>query len=93
MSLKLVRVIRNSLVLCCTLGLGFVIGFFPARFGSEVQGIVFTLVNGLVGFFILVTSVFGNSKKRQGFVRCVVTSTKLFIVSLFSHGKKRKKSQ
>ena len=90
MSLKLVRVVRNSLVLCCTLGLGFVIGFFPAKFGSEVQGIVFTLVNGLAGFFILITSVFGNSKKRQGFVRCIVSSTKLFIESLFSHGKKNK---
>ena len=93
MSLKLVRVIRNSLVLCCTLGLGFIVGFFPAKFGSEVQGIVFTVVNGLAGFFILVTSVFGNSKKRQGFVRCIVSSTKLFIKSLFSHGKQRKKSQ
>ena len=44
----------------------FVVGFFPARIGSDVQGIVFTMVNGLAGFFIFVTSVFGN--KEKGFL-------------------------
>ena len=87
------KAIRNSLVLCCTLGLGFVIGFFPARIGSDVQGIVFTMVNGLAGFFIFVTSVFGNKEKREGFVRCMVLLVKSFRQLTFSKGIKRNKDQ
>ena len=81
LSVKLVKAIRNSIVLCCTLGLGFVVGFFPSRFGNEAQGIVFTIVNGLAGTFILLTSV---NKKKDIFLRAVVTSTKLCAVSIFS---------
>ena len=75
------KAIRNSIILCITLGLGFVIGFFPAKAGSDAQGIIFTIVNGLAGTFILLTSV---NKKREVFVRAVVTSTKLFLSTILS---------
>ena len=77
----MVKAIRNSIVLCCTLGLGFVVGFFPSKFGSEAQGIVFTIVNGLAGTFILLTSV---NKKKDIFLRAVVTSSKNWVKSIFS---------
>ena len=81
LSIKMAKAIRNSIVLCCTLGLGFVVGFFPSTLGSEAQGIIFTSVNGLAGTFILLTSV---NKKKDIFLQKIVTSTKLFVKSIFS---------
>ena len=63
-SFKLLAALRNSIILSCILGLGFMIGFIPATTDNGALQYVFVLVNGLSGMFILITNITRISNNR-----------------------------
>ena len=56
---RLLSALRNTLILSCLLGLGFLFGLLPT---NALQQYVFVLINGLSGLFILVSTVLLNKK-------------------------------
>ena len=57
---KVLAALRNTLILSFLLGLGFILGFFPAKISGSPQQYLFVFLNTSSGVFVFISSILIN---------------------------------